>query len=241
MSDHVVLVTGGSRGIGRAVVEILAARGRTVAFTWRNGEAEAAAVAEASAGRAHPFHLDLADRERPARLVSEVEERLGELKGLVNNAGFQRSILLGMTSDQEWDEIVDGNLGGTFRMCRAALRTMVTRRRGSIVNVASLSALHGVSGHSAYAAAKAGMVAMTRCLAREMGRRRIRVNAVVPGYVATEMTADLPEAARDRLRAAECLPGGTSPEAVAGAVVFLLEDAAAVTGQVLPVDAGTTA
>jgi 3-oxoacyl-[acyl-carrier protein] reductase len=186
--------------------------------------------------------LDLRDRERPARLVAEVEETLGPILALVNNAGIQRSELLAMTSDDSWEQVVDTNLGGAFRCMREVLRAMVGRRRGSIVNIASLSALHGVAGHAAYAASKAGLVAMTRCVAREMGRRSIRVNAVVPGYVATGMTAGLSEQAVAALRSGECLRRGTPAEAVADAVAFLVsEQAASITGQILTVDAGTTA
>jgi len=240
--NDVVLVTGGSRGIGRAVVEALNGEGRRVALTYRTGRAAAEAVVAASSGLARAFQLDLADRHRPPSLVEEVETQLGPIVGLVNNAGIQRSELLAMTSDASWDELLDVNLGGAFRCTRAVLPGMVSRRTGAIVNVASLSALHGVPGHSAYAASKAGMVAMTRCLAREMGRRSIRVNAVVPGYVATEMTAGLPPDVIARLRSSEVIAGGTSATAVAHAVAFLLsERAAAVTGQVLVVDAGTTA
>jgi 3-oxoacyl-[acyl-carrier protein] reductase len=236
----VTLVTGGSRGLGRAVVEALTADGVPVAFTWSRDEAAAREVAEATG--ATPFRLDLADRERPADLVAEVEEALGPLDGLVNNAGIQRSSLLAMTSDAAWDEVLDVNLGGAFRCCRAALRVMTPRRRGAIVNVSSLSAERGVAGLSAYAASKAGLLAMTRCLAREMGRRNIRVNAVVPGFVATDLTADLPERAVAGLRASEALPQGVDAGAVAQAVVYLLSDRAArVTGQTLVVDAGASA
>ena len=240
--DGVVLVTGGSRGIGRAVVETLVDEGRQVAFTWRSDEAAARAVEVAAAGRAKAFSLDLADRERPAELVDEVESRLGSLEGLVNNAGMQRSELLAMTSDASWDQVLDVNLGGAFRCCRAATKVMVRRRRGSIVNISSLSAERGVAGLASYAASKAGLLAMTRCLAREMGRRNIRVNAVVPGFVATDLTLDLPPRAVEVLRASECLTAGTDAEAVARAVAFLLSDhAATITGQSIVVDAGASA
>jgi 3-oxoacyl-[acyl-carrier protein] reductase len=242
-----VLVTGGSRGIGRAVVEALAAAvaagGReweAVAFTYRSDEAAARALAAATGARA--FALDLADRSRPDDLLAEVEAVLPPVGGLVNNAGLLRESLLALTSDADWDAVVDGNLGGLFRCCRAVLRGMMTRRRGAIVNVASLSALHGVAGQAAYAAAKAGVLGLTRSLAREVGRRNVRVNAVVPGYVATDMTAGLPPEAVQALRAGECLPVGTSAAAVAEAVLFLLsERAAAITGQALVVDAGASA
>lgn len=238
--DGCIWVTGGSRGLGRAVVETLTAQGRPVAFTWSRDEAAAREVAEATG--ASPFRLDLADRDRPADLVEEIENALGPLGGLVNNAGIQKGSLLAMTSDAVWDEILDVNLGGAFRCCRAAVKAMVPRRRGAIVNVSSLSAERGVAGLSAYAASKAGLLAMTRCLAREMGRRNIRVNAVVPGFVATDLTADLPERAVTGLRASEVLPRGVDPEAVAQAVAFLLSDRASrITGQTLVVDAGASA
>jgi 3-oxoacyl-[acyl-carrier protein] reductase len=238
-----VLVTGGSRGLGRAIVEALVAgTPDLVAFTWSSSEDEARAVEEASAGRARAFRLDLRDRARPDDLVAEVEEALGPLSGLVNNAGIRRESLLALTSDEDWDAVLEVNLGGLFRCCRAVLRDMMVRRRGAIVNVSSLSALHGVAGQAAYAASKAGILGLTRSLAREVGKRNVRVNAVVPGFVATDLTAGLPEGAVRMLRAGECLPGGVSATGVAGAVLFLLSDAAAsITGQTLVVDAGASA
>lgn len=237
-------MTGGGRGLGRAVVEaLLAADGDTrVALTWNRDEASAEAVAEASDGRALAFHLDLADPRRPEDLVAEVEAELGPVDGLVNNAGLRRESLLAMTSDADWQATVDANLGGAFRCCRAVLRSMVARRRGAIVNVSSLSALHGVAGQAAYAAAKAGLLGMTRVLAREVGRRGVRVNAVVPGFVPTGMTADLPPDRREALTAGQCLPGGLTATHVADAVVYLLsERAGGITGQSLVVDAGASA
>ena len=238
-----ILVTGGSRGIGRAVVELLLAEtAHAVAFTWNRDEAAARAAEEASGGRARAFHLDLADRARPDDLIEEAEAAVGPLEGLVNNAGLLREALLALTSDGDWDAVVDVNLGGVFRCCRAVLKGMVTRRRGSIVNVASLSALHGVAGQAAYAASKAGLLGLTRSLAREVGKRAVRANAVVPGFVPTDLTADVPEAAVALLRANECLKTGVRAEDVAAAVLFLLSDrAAAITGQVLVVDAGASA
>lgn len=237
-----ILITGGSRGIGRAIVEALAAEGRPVAFTWNAGEVAARAVEEATGGLARAFRLDLLDRGRPDDLVAEVEEVLGPVAGLVNNAGIRRESLLALTSDADWDAVLDTNLGGLFRCCRAVLRGMMVRRRGAIVNVASLSALHGVAGQAAYAASKAGLLGLTRSLAREVGKRGVRVNAVVPGFVPTDLTADVPQAAIDALRAGECLPGGVKVESVAAAVLFLLSDrAASITGQSIVVDAGASA
>jgi 3-oxoacyl-[acyl-carrier protein] reductase len=236
-----VLVTGGSRGLGRAIVETLAAEpDARVAFTWNADEGAAREVAAATGARA--FHLDLRDPARPDDLVAEVEAALGPVAGLVNNAGLRRESLLAMTSDADWEAVLDTNLGGLFRCCRAVLRGMMVRRRGAIVNVSSLSALHGVAGQGAYAASKAGILGLTRSLARETGKRGVRVNAVVPGFVATDLTAGLPEAAVTYLRAGECLAQGVRPADVAQAVHFLLSDrAAAITGQALVVDAGASA
>jgi 3-oxoacyl-[acyl-carrier protein] reductase len=242
VSEGCVLVTGGSRGIGRAIVEMLSAEGRAVAFTFRSDETAAREVAAACGPRTRAFQADLLDRQRPSPLVVEVEQALGPVEGLVNNAGTRREALLALTSDQEWDEVMETNLGGAFRLLRAVLPGMVSRRRGAIVNVSSLSALHGLPGQTAYAASKAGLVGLTRSLSREVGKRGIRVNAVLPGFVATDLTTSLPPEVVAQLRATESLRAGTSPEQVAQAVAFLLSDrAAAITGQTLVVDAGTTA
>jgi len=242
MTGRVALVTGGSRGIGRSIVEQLVGDGWTVAFTWRSEESAARAAEEALGGRARAFPFDVRDRQRPTALVNEVETSLGPLVGLVNSAGIHREALLALTPDADWDEVLDVNLGGVFRCCRAALPGMVSRRRGSIVNVASLSAIHSRPGQAAYAASKAGVLALTRSLSREVGKRGIRVNAVLPGFVQTDLTAPLPPEVVSSLRAMETLKAGTSPQAVGDAVAFLLSDrAAAITGQSLVVDAGTTA
>ncbi len=238
----VVLVTGGSRGIGRAIVELVAGDGHRVAFTWRSDESRARAIEESLDGRAKAYRFDTLDRQRPLTLVAEVEENLGPIDGLVNNAGERRESILAMTSDKDWDALIEGNLGGAFRCCRAVLPGMMHRRRGAIVNVASLSAVRGVAGQSAYAASKAALLGMTRAVAREAGRRNVRANAVLPGFVVTDMTSSLPEHVVKHLRQDECLPAGVSPGAVAGAVAFLLSDRAlAITGQLLIVDAGASA
>jgi 3-oxoacyl-[acyl-carrier protein] reductase len=242
MKDGCVLVTGGSRGIGRAVVRALVAEGCRVAFTYRTGEAEARALEGACDGLAKTWRFDLADRARPGVLVPEIEHALGPVVGLVNNAAIRRDSLLAATPDADWDAVIDANLGGAFRCCRAVLPKMITRRAGSIVNVSSLTAIRGVAGQAAYGATKAGLIGMTKSLARELGKRNIRVNAVVPGLVMTEMIADTPPERLKELRAIEALPGGTRPEDVAAMIVFLLSDrAAAITGQAFLVDAGSTA
>ena len=242
MSEGVVLVTGGTRGIGRAVVEALLAEGRAVAFTYRESEAAAREIVAGAHGRAAAYALDLADRPRPGQLLPEIEERQGPVEGLVNNAAIRRDALLAATPDADWDEVLDANLGAAFRCCRAVLPGMVARRAGSIVNVASLTAMRGVAGQASYGASKAGLIGMTKSLAREVGRRGVRVNAVVPGLVMTEMVASTPAEKLQALRAIEALPAGTRPEDVAATIVFLLSDRArAITGQAILVDAGSTA
>jgi 3-oxoacyl-[acyl-carrier protein] reductase len=237
-----VLVTGGSRGIGRAIVEALTAEGRNVAFTYARDEKSARVVEEASHGRAKAFPLDLLDRARPKALVAEVEATFGGLEGLVNNAGVRKESILAMTADRDWDEVVEVNLGGAFRCCRAVLPGMIHRRSGSIVNVSSLSAIRGLSGQTGYAATKAGLLGLTRALAREVGRKGIRVNAVLPGFVGTDLTASVSPEVTAFLRSAECLPRGVQATDVASFVAFLLSDkAAAVTGQSIVIDAGSSA
>jgi len=234
-------VTGGSRGIGRAIVEELVTRGWQVAFTYRSDERTAEALQREHPDRAQRFQMDLADAAAPRRVLEAIEDAMGPVDGLVNNAGFQHSELLAMTADDDWNHVMEANLGGAFRCCRAVLKGMVSRRRGAIVNIASLSALHGVAGQSAYSAAKAGLLGMTRSLAREVGKRSIRVNAVVPGFVATGLTEVLTEEVVRELRSGEVLPAGTTARDVAAAVAFLLSDEAkAITGQALVVDAGTS-
>ncbi len=242
MSLGTILLTGGSGGLGQALVPTLVADGARVAFTYRSDEERAHELAAASAGSARAYPLDLLDPAAPEELVTRVEADLGPLDGLVNGAGVRSDALLAMTSDADWQRLLDVNLGGVFRCCRAVLPGMMHRRRGAIVNVTSLSARFGLSGQTSYAAAKAGILGLTRSLAREVGGRGVRVNAVAPGFLSTELTAGLPEEVVARLRERECLPGGVEPRAVGEAIAFLLSDRArAITGQCIFVDAGASA
>ncbi|MEM1249535.1 MAG: SDR family oxidoreductase [Acidobacteriota bacterium] len=241
-TSPVALLTGATGGLGVAIAGRLASDGYRLALTYRSSRAAAEELAASLDAEASVYELDAADRKRPKALVREIEEDLGPVAALVNNLGAQETRLLAMTSDELWDRMLEVNLNTSFRMCRAVLPGMARQRAGAIVNVGSLGALKGVPGESAYAAAKAALLAMTRSLAREMGKRGVRANVVVPGFVETAMTGDLSEEQIQGLRSAECLPAGTRPEHVAGAVSFLLSaDAGAMTGQALIVDAGVSA
>jgi 3-oxoacyl-[acyl-carrier protein] reductase len=242
MSLGTVLVTGASGGLGRTIVERLVQSGARVAFTYRTGETAARELAAQAPERMRCHALDLRQAGAAEDLVARVEQELGPLDGLVNNAGIRRDALLGLMRDEDWNEVLDVNLAGAFRCCRAVLPGMIRRRGGSIVNVSSLSAIHGVAGQAAYAAAKAGLLGMTRSLAREVGRRNVRVNAVAPGLLATGLTSDLPAERIRALRAHECLPAGVDAGCVAETVAFLLSPgSASITGQCLVVDAGASA
>jgi 3-oxoacyl-[acyl-carrier protein] reductase len=172
-------------------------------------------------------------------LVERVEAELGDLDIVVNNAGITRDTLLARMSEEDWDIVLATNLGGAFHTCRAVARKMLRRRSGAIVNLSSVVGVHGNPGQANYAASKAGIIGFTKALARELGNRGVRVNAVAPGYIDTELTGELPEAAREAILANTPLGRLGRPEDVAGAVRFLCSDEAAfVTGEVLLVDGG---
>ena len=239
---RVALVTGSSRGLGRATALELAARGHRVAVHYVRSEgpaAEVVAAIEAAGGQAAAFGADVARAEDCSRLLDEVQERLGRIEVLVNNAGVTRDTLAMRMKDEDWQAVIDTNLTGAFRLARGVLRGMLKARWGRIVNVASVVALMGNAGQANYVASKAGLIGLTKSLAREVSGRGVTVNAVAPGFIASDMTEGLSDELRERYLAQ--IPAGRfgDPADVARAVAFLAsDDAAYVTGHTLTVDGG---
>jgi 3-oxoacyl-[acyl-carrier protein] reductase len=233
LEGKTALVTGGSRGIGSAIVAELARAGASVVVGYHSGVEEAERVAGEARGRA--VQADVSDPDQAKRLVEEA----GELDILVNNAGVTRDGLIARMPDDDWRTVIDTNLGGAFHTCRAAVRGMMRRRSGAIVNVSSVVGLHGNPGQANYVAAKAGIIGLTKALARELGSRGVRANAVAPGYIGTRLTDVLPEEARAAILANTPLGRLGEPGDIAGAVRFLCSDQASfITGEVLLVDGG---
>jgi 3-oxoacyl-[acyl-carrier protein] reductase len=227
------LVTGASRGIGRAIATELARAGASVVVSYRTGADEAEALAQEIGGRA--VQADVSDAASAAALVEES----GDLDILVNNAGVTRDGLIVRMSDDDWREVIDTNLASCFFTCRAVTRGMMRKRAGSIVNISSIVGLRGNWGQTNYAASKAGIIGFTKSLARELGSRNVRANVVVPGYVKSRLTDVLPEEATGAMLENTPLGRLGEPEDVAGAVRFLSsDDARFITGAVLLVDGG---
>jgi 3-oxoacyl-[acyl-carrier protein] reductase len=233
LEGRLALVTGASRGIGRAIAKELAAAGAEVVIGYRSGQEEADALASELGARA--IQADVASPDEAKRLVEEA----GDVDVLVNNAGLTRDGLLARMSDDDWRTVIETNLSSVFYTCRAVTRPMMKKRRGAIVNISSVVGVHGNWGQANYAASKAGIIGFTKSLARELGSRNIRANVVAPGYVRTQLTDVLPEEATAAMIQATPLARVAEPDEIAGAVRFLAsDDAAFITGEVLLVDGG---
>ncbi len=236
------LITGGSRGIGRAIALRLAEQGADVAFTYRGNESaaqEAKAAIEGFGRKAVPIQADVKEPEAAEAAVKTVLEALGAVDILVNNAGVTRDDLIMRMSLDAWREVLETNLFGAFYMTKAVTRPMLRAKRGRIVNITSVSGQTGQMGQANYSSAKAGLIGLTKATARELASRGITANAVAPGFVLTELTQDLPENLMNEITNRTPLGRFGTTEEVAHAVAFLVSDEAAyITGQVLAVDGG---
>jgi 3-oxoacyl-[acyl-carrier protein] reductase len=243
MSDkRVVVVTGASRGIGRAVAVALSGPGVEVIINYRSGKDAAEETAEAVASRGgvgHAMPFNVADGDEVKEAFKEIIKVQGRVDVLVNNAGVARDNLLALMKASEWDEVLGTNLRSVFLCSQAVVKAMMKQRYGRIVNITSIVGVMGNPGQSNYCAAKAGIIGLTRSLARELISRNITVNAVAPGFIETDMTRDMPEKVRESLLAQ--IPAGRygAPEDVASAVEFLVSEGAGyITGQVIHVNGG---
>jgi 3-oxoacyl-[acyl-carrier protein] reductase len=238
LSGKNVLVTGSTRGIGRAIAETLAKSGARIAVVGRDLQKAREAAAAVGNG-AQGFACDVTDTASVTKLVADVEAAFGSIDVLVNNAGITRDNLVMRLKDEDWDAVINANLRGAFAAIRAVSRGMMKRRTGRIINVSSIIGIIGNKGQANYAASKAGLIALTKSVAKELGSRNILVNAVAPGFIETEMTASMTPEAREALGKQIALERLGTPQDVAATVAFLASDLSSyITGQVLVVDGG---
>ncbi|HKV40385.1 MAG TPA: 3-oxoacyl-[acyl-carrier-protein] reductase, partial [Blastocatellia bacterium] len=241
-SGKTAIVTGGSRGIGRAIVKELAARGAVVAFTYSKSKDQSDALVaeiEAEGGKAKAFQADAVDCEAAEQVVKAVKAEFGSVDYLVNNAGITRDKLIMMMSEGDWDAVMDTNLKGVFAITKPAVSVMVRQRRGAILNLASISGVTGMAGQTNYSASKAGLIGFTKALAKEVAKRNVRVNALALGLIETDMTKGLAGEYKEKIIGQIPLGRYGTPEEVARIALFLLSaDSAYITGQIIQADGG---
>jgi 3-oxoacyl-[acyl-carrier protein] reductase len=243
LSGQVAVVTGASQGLGKAVSIALASNGATVACLARNADKLAATVSEieSAGGQGKALACDVTDREATAAAIKGLAEEHGRLDILVNNAGITRDKMMRGMSDEEWDDVIATNLTSCFVCCRAAAGIMRKKKYGRIINMASVSGLIGNPGQANYSASKAGMIGMTRTMSKELVNRGVTVNAVAPGFIASEMTDSMPVGILDEVIKSIPAKRIGDPEDVAAAVLFLASPAAGyISGQTIVVDGGMT-
>lgn len=242
LDGKVAIITGASRGIGKAIAQKFIEEGAKVAFTYLSSEEKAKALEQeltASGGVAKGFKSNAAEFQAAQDLADAVMEEFGQIDVLVNNAGITKDNLLMRMSEEDWDAVIDVNLKSTFNLTKAVMRPMLKARKGSIINMSSVVGVSGNPGQANYAASKAGMLGFTKSVAQELGSRNIRCNAIAPGFIETEMTAELDEKVVQGWRDGIPMKRGGSPEDVANTTVFLASDLSAyVTGQTINVCGG---
>ena len=239
LSGEIVLVTGASRGIGSAIADLLAARGAKVIGTATTESGAAAISTRMAAAGGIGKVLNVTDSAAVDALIDDISKSVAPISGLVNNAGLTRDQILMRMKDEDWNAIIDTNLSSVYRTSKAVMRGMMKARKGRIINIASVIGLTGNAGQSNYAAAKAGIIAFSKSLAKEIGSRGITVNVVAPGFIQTDMTDSLPEDAKNALMQQIALGRLGAPADIAEAVAFLASPAAAyITGETLNVNGG---
>jgi len=242
MSNKTAIVTGGTRGIGKAIVLELAKNGCNVAFNYSKSDDlanELVKEIEALGVKAIAKKADVADFESAKEMIKEVKDEFGQIDYLVNNAGITRDKLLAMMKEDDWDDVININLKSVYNFSKAVIMTMIKQKNGKILNITSVSGIAGVAGQTNYSASKAGMIGFTKALAKEVGKAKINVNAIACGFIETDMTSELPDEYKKKMTDMTALKRfGTTEDVAKAAKFFLSDDANYVTGQVLSLDGG---